>query len=341
MSLCSVHVDPRQQPKHCRDMKNLIFALLFVPTSTVAQEAAQVAFEQIAIAERQEVQAILKVAGLYEANVDGRWGPSTATSLLEAAEKLAAVGIHYSLDDAQGASDIIAFVRSDAGRGFFAEGGLCQECEYEYMEGDEGGLASDTTSTVEPLSVSSAGFFRQKSADAGDYVVRLGENPLYDRVGYCHATLGSFSDGISTVRISVDRSTRGWAITLRGDQNLNPPLFAPRDALSRGEVLPMSSTFENINGEWVTSFSNAHGTYMDQIEGNLISLSVNQGSDRISIEVPRLPKLVEDFRLCAEEEEIQHRRKYCALLLQPDPSSTHPHDISMMEYCAEPWGLSE
>lgn len=63
---------------------------------------------------------------------------------------------------------------------------------------------------------------------------------------------------------------------------------------------------------------------MNQISGSIIPLSIDQGADRITHEIARLPKLAEDFRLCAIEEKLQQRRKYCALLQKSEPSSTQP-----------------
>lgn len=62
----------------------LVATAALMSTPLIAQEADpfQWAFEQLSLNEKRNLQVELQMAGLYTANVDGAWGPSTRRAIV-------------------------------------------------------------------------------------------------------------------------------------------------------------------------------------------------------------------------------------------------------------------
>lgn len=294
--------------------------LLCCANPVLAQVAEREAFLGLSITERESLQSTLMDAGLYSSSIDGLWGHATYNALKISAERLSEVGIHYDLQNEQSAKALYTFLLSEQGYYFLVpEGAECDGCDSLLSE------------TIEVNTETRSGMFVPISSNSSSSIRLENVNYFTGRPGICRAELGQFSDGNDVLELSAWRRYDGWGFDVVSDRNMAPPLLPPHR--SQGEVLLMNATFERSGNRWIASFFNGNTNYMDQLENQkAIQLSVSQGNSSILIEVPSLPKIISDFRQCAQIEEQQHWQKFC---LETIPSNMR--DPRSMPQCVRYW----
>lgn len=93
------------------------------------EAAARSGFESLPDAQRRSAQGVMKQAGLYASDVDGKWGPATARSAIATADFLEDNSynrLDFDLHTPQAARRFFQFILTDDGPAYlWGEGGEC------------------------------------------------------------------------------------------------------------------------------------------------------------------------------------------------------------------------
>ena len=277
--------------------------------ASAAGETAREVFINLPERERMTIQSVLREHGSYLAEVDGLWGSATSRALRNADPAV-------NLEDVDAVRDLYRRILEISSAG--SSGAVSADMHASAM----------TTRSDKP-----GVFYRVAGSRAG--TARLEDRGgLVGRQGICRADIGQFTDGHAIVDLMMWRAYDSWGLVITSDERFDP-LLVPEAPFSENP-LPMNAQSRRVGTRYETEYLNTNTHLMDSWLASRSSLALHVARNEyiITIEIPELPRVLADFQSCAEREEHEHRRAFCAQFPVADRNF---HRQQLGSYCDEHW----